>query len=206
MKLLLIGPPASGKGTIGDKLSVEFHMPFFSVGELLRKLPEGHPQKEKIEEIMESGELVPQEIASVILREEVSKDSAKDGFICDGWGRIKEDLEYFDPVFDYVIYLKISPETSIKRISARRTCEKCEAIYNILSVPPKSSGVCDSCGGNLIQRDDETEEATRRRLEIFEEETRETIEMFRTQGKLLEIDGEGTPDEVYDLVKKALGY
>jgi len=206
MKLLLIGPPASGKGTIGEKLSKEFHIPLISVGELLRSVPEDRPQRKKIDEVMESGELVPQDIVAELLKEEVSKESAKDGFIFDGWGRRKEDLEYFDPVFDHVIYLKVSPETSIKRITARRTCEKCEAVYNLISVPPKEPGICDLCGGNLIQREDESEETTRRRLEIFNEETKETIDYFRNQGKLLEIDGEGSPDEVYDLVKKALGY
>jgi adenylate kinase len=206
MKILLIGPVASGKGTIGAKISKELHIPLISVGELLRNLPENHPQKKKINEIMESGELVPQEIVASLLKEEVAKESAKDGFIFDGWGRRKEDLDYFDPGFDKIIYLKVSPETSFKRITARRTCENCEAVYNLISVPPKEPGICDICGGNLVKREDESDETTKRRLEIFEEETRDTIEMFKKQGKLIEIDGEGTPDEEYELVKKALGY
>jgi adenylate kinase len=206
MKILLIGPPASGKGTIGEKISSELRIPLISVGSVLRSVPEGHPQKKIIDSVMESGELVPQEIVAELLREEVAKESAKDGFIFDGWGRRKEDLEYFDPGFDKIIYLKVSPETSLKRITARRTCENCEAIYNLISVPPRIPGICDSCGGKLIKREDESDETTKRRLEIFEEETRETIEMFKSQGKLIEIDGEGTPDEEYDLVKKALGY
>lgn len=206
MKILLIGPVASGKGTIGEKIGRDLHIPLISVGSVLRSVSDSHPQKEKIDEIMESGELVPQDIVAELLKEEVSKESAKNGFIFDGWGRRKEDLEYFDPGFDHVIYLKVSPETSFKRITARRTCENCEAVYNLISVPPKEPGICDICGGNLIKREDESDETTKRRLEIFEEETRDTIEMFRKQGRLIEIDGEGTPEEEYSLVKKALGY
>ncbi|MFZ2664474.1 MAG: nucleoside monophosphate kinase [Patescibacteria group bacterium] len=204
MHILLIGPPASGKGTVGEKISKDFSIPLISVGGVLRSMSENHPQKKRIDDIMESGELVPQDITAELLKEEVAKDSARNGFIFDGWGRRKEDLDYFDPGFDKVIYLKVSPETSIKRINARRTCDNCEAVFNLVSVPPKVPGVCDFCGGNLVQREDESEETTRRRLEIFDEETRETIDYFKNQGRLIEIDGEGTPNEVYELVKKAL--
>lgn len=155
---------------------------------------------------MEKGELVPQEIVAQILMEETSKESTRNGFIFDGWGRKMEDLRYFDPDFDKVIYLKISPETSFKRISARRTCENCDAVYNLISVPPKKDGVCDYCGGNLVKRDDESEETTKRRLNIFDEETKETIEYFRKNGKLVEIDGEGTPEEVFNLAIKAIRF
>jgi len=206
MKLLLIGPPASGKGTIGERLSRQFSIPFISVGALFRELPEGHPLKKRMDEIMESGELLPQDIVAQVLREEVEKESSRSGFIFDGWGRKLEDLKYYDPGFEKVIHLIISPETSIKRIAARITCEKCEAVFNLISVPPKVSGICDFCGGKLIKREDETEEATRRRLEIFSAETKETIDYFREKGNLLEIDGEGSPDEVYAKVVKALGY
>jgi len=204
MKILLIGPPGSGKGTVGEKLSKKLHIPLVSVGELLRDIPETNTIKKTVDEIMEKGELVPQEIVAQTLMEETSKESARNGFIFDGWGRKMEDLRYFDPDFDKVIYLKISPETSFKRISARRTCENCDAVYNLISVPPKKDGVCDYCGGKLVKRDDESEETTKRRLNIFDEETKETIEYFRKNGKLVEIDGEGTPEEVFDLAIKAI--
>lgn len=206
MKLLLIGPPASGKGTIGEKLSKEFHIPLISVGELLRNLSEDNPWKEEIDKLMEAGELAPQDKVAQILKHEASKESAKHGFIFDGWGRELENLQYYDPNFDKVIYLKIPPETSVKRIATRRTCEKCEAVFNLIAVPPKVPGVCDFCGGKLIQREDETEEATRRRLELFNTEAMETIDFYRRNGKLIEIDGEGSPEEVYELVTKALGF
>lgn len=206
MKILLIGPPASGKGTVGEKLSERLNIPLISVGELLRALPEDNPLKEKIDEIMERGDLVPQSIVAQLLKEEVSKEASKNGFVFDGWGRKKEDLNYFDPGFDKVVLLEISPETSLRRIFSRRTCEKCGAVYNIDSVPPKKEGICDVCGGKVVKRDDESEEITKRRLGIFYNETKETIGLYKKNGKLLEIDAEGTPNQVFDLVLKALGF
>ena len=206
MKLLLIGPPASGKGTIGERLSKEFGIPLLSVGELLRELPEDYPLKKEIDEAMKRGDLAPQNIAAQVLREAVEKETSRNGFVVDGWGRDLGNLTYYDPGFDNAIYLKISSETAVKRIASRRTCEKCGAVFNLISVPPKVSGICDLCGGKLVQRDDETEEATRKRFEIFNTETKETIDYFREKGKLLEVDAEGSPDEVYDKVVKALGY
>lgn len=205
MKILLIGPPASGKGTVGEKLSKKLNIPLISVGELLRAIPKSNPLKEKVDEVMEKGDLVPQGIVAQLLKEEISKEASKNGFVFDGWGRKKENLEYFDPGFDKVVLLEVSPETSLRRIFSRRTCEKCGAVYNIDSVPPKKEGICDVCGGKVIKRDDESGETTRRRLEIFYDETKETIDFFKKNGKLLEIDAEGPPNQVFDLVLKALG-
>ena len=114
------------------------------------------------------------------------------------------DLYYFDPDFDKAIYLSIPREISIGRIVSRRTCSKCGAIFNILTVPPKVEGICDICGGELLVRDDDTEEALNRRLEIFYTETMKVIDKFRNEGKLIEVDGSGTPEEVFQLVLKAL--
>lgn len=205
MKILLIGPPASGKGTVGEKLSEKFNIPLISAGELLRSIPADNPLKEKIDKIMERGDLVPQGVLAQLLKEEVSKEASKNGFVFDGWGRTREDLDYFDPGFDKVILLEISPETALKRIAARRTCEKCGAVFNVESVPPKKEGICDFCGGKVTKREDEAEETTKRRLEIFYSETKETIDFFKKNGKLLEIDAEGTPEQVFDLVINALG-
>ena len=205
MKILLIGPPASGKGTVGEKLSQRLNIPLISAGELCRAIPESNPLKNKINEIMEKGELVPQGIVAQLLKEEVSKESANKGFIFDGWGRRKEDLKYFDPGFDRVVLLEISPETALKRIASRRTCEKCFAVFNIESMPPKEPGICDFCGGKVTKREDESEETTKRRLAIFYDETEETIDFYRKAGILLEINAEGSPDQVFDLVLKALG-
>ncbi len=204
MKLLLIGPQGCGKGTIGKKLSQYFNIPLISVGQILRDLPNDYPDKDQIEKYIDKGELAPQDLVAEILKSEISKDIYKNGFIFDGWGRTMEDLDYFDPGFDKVIFINIFPETSVKRISSRRTCEKCGEIFNIVSMPPKVEGICDLCGGKLIQRDDDTEYAVKRRLDIFKEETIKVVDYFRKQGNLIEIDGEGSPEEVFQLVIKEL--
>lgn len=204
MKLLLIGPQGSGKGTVGSKLSDFYKIPIISTGQILRDLSEAHPRKKEIDEILERGELVPQDLVAELLREETSKEESKNGFILDGWGRATIDLKYYDPGFDKVVYLKIPEEESIKRLVSRRTCESCGAIFNTISVPSKVDGICDFCGGNLVQREDDTEEAIRKRLGIFYSETQETIDLFKKQGLLVEVDGTGTPEEVFELAKKAL--
>lgn len=204
MKILLIGPQGCGKGTIGSMLSEHLNIPLISVGHILRELPESHPGKKEIQEHMARGELAPQGLVADLLREETSKDFCKNGFILDGWGRTMIDLHFYDPGFDKVILINISPETSVKRISSRRTCEDCGSVFNIISVPPKIEGICDNCGGKLSQREDDTEEAVKRRLEIYNTETSEVIEYFKKEGKLIEIDGEGSPEEVFNLALEAL--
>jgi adenylate kinase len=204
MKLLLIGPQGSGKGTIGKMLGDYFNIPLISSGHLLRDLPENHDKKKEIDEAMEKGELVPQDLVASILEEEVQKDIYEKGYILDGWGRALVDLEYFNPGFDWVLYINISPETSVKRLSSRRTCSECGSVFNTVSVPPKIDGICDYCGGELVQREDDVEDAVRRRLEIFNTETMRTLDVFRNEGKVLEINGEGSPEEVFKLAIEAL--
>lgn len=204
MKLLLVGPQGSGKGTVGKMLSDYFSIPLISAGQILRELSSEHPRKQEVDNHMKKGNLVPQDLVADLLREETSKEICANGFIFDGWGRTMVDLEFYDPDFDKVILIKISPETSVKRLSSRRTCDDCGAIFNIISIPPKVENVCDVCGGPLVQRDDDTEDAVKRRLEIFNTETMEVINHFRNQGKLLEIDGEGSPEEVFQLTVEAL--
>lgn len=204
MKILLIGPQGCGKGTVGSMLSDYLGIPLISAGHILREVSENHPRKKEIQDYMAKGELVPQDLVADLLREETSKDSSKNGFIFDGWGRTMIDLHFYDPNFDKVIFINISPETSVKRISSRRTCGDCGSVFNIVSVPPKVEGICDECEGDLIQREDDTEEAVRRRLQIFNTETSDVIEHFRNEGKLVEIDGEGTPEEVFKLALEAL--
>lgn len=205
MKILLIGPAGSGKGTIGEMVSDHIGFPQVSLGQILREVPENHPWYERVNEQMEKGELVDQSKMAVLIKEELSKEDYKNGFVLDGWFRSMEDVRHFDPDFDKVIFLNIPRGESIKRLTSRRTCEGCGDVYNIYSNPPKVEGVCDECGGKLTQREDDIPEAIEERLDIFKEETIEVLDYLREKGILIEINAMGTPEEVFDRVTKALG-
>jgi len=204
MKILLMGPQGSGKGTIGDLLSEKLNLPAISVGKLLRSLSKNHPCHDAIDKAMDAGELAPYKETSDIIRERVSELDCADGYILDGWARNMEQLQFFDPDFDCVLYIDISPETSIKRITGRRVCERDGFTCNIYTLPSKHEGRCDVCGGELVQREDDTEEAARRRLEIFYLETVKVVDYYRSKGILLEIDGESTPEGVFRMALEAL--
>lgn len=204
MKILMMGPQGCGKGTIGEKLSNRLHIPLISSGSLLRDLPESHPRYQEIHQLIDVGELAPQDFVAGLFKSRTSQADCANGFIIDGWGRKPIDLTYYDPGFDKVILLNIAPETSVYRLSGRRTCKKCGKIFNVNSVPPKVAGVCDACGGELYQREDDTEEAIRRRLSIYYTETQEVIDSFKRKGLLAEIDGSGSPEAVLNLVLTSL--
>ncbi len=202
MKILLMGPIGSGKGTQGEMLSEYLGLPLISVGQVLRDLSPAHPWYQEINEAMLAGDPAPQDKVAELLKEIVSGKEFEKGYIMDGWGRALEDWQYFDPGYDKAIVINISPETSVSRLSTRRTCESCGAVYNTISKPPKVEGVCDKCGGELKQREDDTEEAVKRRLEIYNSETKKTVDRFRAEGKLVEVNGEGSPEEVFEEIKK----
>lgn len=204
MKLLLMGPQGCGKGTIGEMLSDKLDIPLISVGEMLRNVPPSHPRYKELTSFLNRGLLSPQDLVAELLKERVLQPDCANGFIFDGWGRKKIDLEYFDPGFDKVILLEISPETSILRLSNRRTCRKCGKVFNLITVPPKKEGVCDECGGELYQRDDDTKEAINTRLSIFYHDTQEVLQIFKKRGILIEIDGEPAPEVVFQSVMSAL--
>jgi adenylate kinase len=204
MKLLMMGPQGSGKGTTGGMLSEYFHIPLIASGDLLRSLPESHPRYQEIHKLIDAGELAPQDFVAELFKARISQPDCSKGFIIDGWGRKTVDLAFFDPNFDKVILLNITPETSVYRLSGRRTCKKCGRIFNINTVPSKVAGICDVCGGELYQREDDTEESIRRRLNIYYSDTQEVIESLRQKGILVEIDAEPAPEIVFNRVLASL--
>lgn len=204
MKIVLIGPAGSGKGTIGEMLSDRFNLPQVSLGQILREIPESHPWYSLINKQLQEGVLVDQEKAATILKEELSRGKYENGFILDGWFRSMENIRLYYPEVDKFILLNVSPQESIRRLSSRRTCEKCGAIYNLITRPPVERGVCDDCGGNLVQRNDDKPNAIRKRLEVFRNETGEVLKFLQDRNLLLKVDGSGTPEEVFSLVLEAL--
>lgn len=204
MKIMLIGPPASGKGTVGALLSEKLHLPIFSVGELLRDIPENSIFYKPLHDSMDKGELAPDSIAAGVIRDELKSDKYQNGYILDGWMRDITQKDSFDPNVDYAVFIKVSPETSIKRISGRRFCLKDDFSCNIYTLPPQDPNHCDKCGGELVQRDDDREDVAKKRLDLFEKETLPVVEYYKNQGNLIEVGGEGTPGEVSNLILTAL--
>lgn len=203
MKILMIGPQGSGKGTIGGMVSESLNIPLISTGSLLRNIDKDHPWYNEINEQMNIGHLVDQKKVAALLDEELKKEECKNGFVLDGWYRSMKDVETYEVALDKAFYLTISPETTVKRLGSRRTCSECGEIYNTVtpSEKPKVDGICDKCGGKLEQRQDDTEEAILKRLSIFNSETAGVIDYLRENGLLIEIDGEGPPKEVFDRIK-----
>lgn len=204
MKILLIGPPASGKGTVGAMLSEKLGLPIVSVGKLLRALPESHPRYEELHVLMDAGELAPHDLTAQVLRDRLLETDCSHGYILDGCIRSMAELNDFNIVLDIVLLIDISSETTMKRISGRRVCEADNFTCNIYTMSPDDPHNCNKCSGELTQREDDKEEVVLERLEVYAEETLPVVEYFKKEGILKRIDGEGTPEEVFKLALKVL--
>jgi adenylate kinase len=202
MKILLIGPPASGKGTIGELLSSKLKVPVISGGDLLRAIPNTHPRYKELHAKMDVGDLAPSDLIADLLRERVSHPDCAQGYILDGWARKLDNLGYFDPGFDLVLFLNISEDTVVRRVSGRRMCEADGEIYNIYTMTPDQLLKCDS---DFTQREDDKEEVVRERLKVYKEETTPVINYFKKQGILVEIDAEPSPEDIFKNICQALG-
>lgn len=200
MKILMMGPQACGKGTQATFISEFLTLPVVVIGNLLRGLPETHPHFKSVHAALVAGELVQTDLAASIINERISSKDCINGFILDGWGRRMADITYLDPNPDKVFVISIPREESIKRISGRRICPTDGKVYNIYTMKPTEI----TCSVPLVQREDDKEAAINRRLEIYATETSAVIEMFRERGVLIEIDGLGTPDEVFARIKPHL--
>lgn len=204
MIFLLIGPPASGKGTISKLLSQKTGLPIINVGKILRDIPKDSIWHQPIQEAMDKGELASNSIIGGFL-DEITKDSRyENGYILDGWARQLSDLDHFDPRPDKVIFLNINFETSKKRIMSRRVCEKGEHTYNLISDPPLKEGVCDVDGSKLIKREDDSPEVLEHRWEIYRDDTLEVIDQYRDQGVLFEVDASAAPEEIFEYIENNL--
>jgi len=199
-----VGPPASGKGTVASKLAKEFGLTHISPGEMLREeVIKKTSLGEEIDKYISKGRLVPDHIVSDMVKLKIREHP---NFILDGFPRTLEQAKILDDFVkvDLVIFLEISEETAVERISGRRICEKCEASYHVKYLPPKKSGVCDRCGGRLIQREDDRPEVVKKRFEIYQKENSPVVDFYKKKGILKEIDGSRKPEEVYALVKEAV--
>jgi adenylate kinase len=196
MKIVLLGPPGAGKGTIAKALNKHDGSVQISTGDILRSaVAAGTELGKKAEAAMTSGNLVTDDLIMGIMEERLLEDDCKQGYLLDGFPRtivqadaLKLLLEKMGEKLDCVLELIISRETIIERLTTRRTCTQCGEIYNVKYKPSKVDGICDACGGDIVQRDDETQEAIVNRLEVYEAQTAPLVDYYRKQGSLLSVE------------------
>jgi len=198
MKLVLLGPPGAGKGTQAKVLSEDYNIPHISTGDILREAVKAKtPVGMKAKEFMDKGGLVPDEVVIEIVAGRVAMPDCKKGFILDGFPRTGPQAKALDftlaqlkcPI-DLVLYFKTSVETIIQRLSGRRVCRNCAATYHIRNIPPKVTGKCDLCGGELYQRDDDKEETVRNRIKVYESTVPQVIDYYEAKGILRTVSGD----------------
>ncbi|NLM50095.1 MAG: adenylate kinase [Clostridiaceae bacterium] len=205
MKLILFGPPGAGKGTQAEFLSQTFSIPSISTGAIIRNaIREKTPMGIAAEKYIDEGQLVPDEVVIEIVKERISEDDCKNGYILDGFPRTLNQavaLKNMGEKIDHVIDLEVSDEDLIKRLSGRRECKSCGAPYHIKYNPPKVDGVCDKCGGTLISREDDDPETVRKRLVVYHKQTEPLKEFYKKEGLLRIVKGQ---EELADTKKEVL--
>ena len=209
MKLILLGAPGAGKGTQAEIISKKLNIPTISTGNILRAaIKEGTPTGLEAERYMKAGKLVPDDVIIGIITERVAADDCVNGYILDGVPRTiaqAEALEKAGIVFDDVISIEISDETIMERMTGRRVCEHCGATYHLVAVPPKTPGVCDKCGGKLIQRHDDEPETVKARLEVYHKETEPLKDFYAERGLLKSVENQPTVAETSQAILHVLG-
>lgn len=198
--IILLGAPGAGKGTQAENISAYLSIPTISTGNIIRDaLRSGTELGEKAKSYIDNGDLVPDEVVIEIIKERLSCDDCQKGFILDGFPRTIPQAEALDKMgisIHKVIDIEVSDDEISKRMSGRRICEHCGATYNLSSNPSKVEGVCDKCSGTLIQRKDDQPETVLKRLKVYHEQTEPLKNYYRNQGKLVEVDGQQSLDEV----------
>ena len=209
MNLIMLGAPGAGKGTQAAILNQKLGIPTISTGNILRAaVKDGTPIGLKAKEYMDHGHLVPDEVIIGIINERLQAEDCKKGYILDGVPRTIAQAEALDKagiVFDAVINLEISDEEILQRMSGRRVCEKCGASYHVVAIPPKVEGVCDVCGGALVQRADDAPKTVASRLEVYHRETEPLEEYYAQKGNLKEIFNQPTVEGTTQKILEALG-
>ena len=209
MKLILLGAPGAGKGTQAEVLCKRLGIPTISTGNILRAaIKDGTPTGLKAKSYIDAGALVPDEVIIGIVDERLAQDDCKNGYILDGVPRTiaqAEALEKAGIGFDAVVSIEISEEEILRRMSGRRVCEACGSSYNVVSIPPRVEGICDNCGGKLIQRKDDTPETVRERLKVYHTETEPLVDFYAARGLLRPVRSDDTKEGTTQAILAALG-
>ena len=209
MKLILLGAPGAGKGTQAAILCKELNIPTISTGNILRAaIKNGTPTGMKAKAFMDAGKLVPDEVIIGIINDRLAEEDCANGYILDGVPRTiaqAEAMEQAGIQFDHVISIEIADETIVNRMANRRVCEDCGASFHLVAVPPKVEGVCDACGGKLVQRKDDAPETVLARLEVYHQETEPLKGFYAERGLLRAVDDQPSVADTSKAILKALG-
>ena len=209
MNIIFLGVPGAGKGTQAAYISEHFKIPTISTGEIIRQtLKSGTELGNKLKSYIEKGHLVPDETVIEMVKERISKDDCKNGFILDGFPRTvkqAEALEHSGVNIDKVIDIEVDDEIIYKRMAGRRVCGKCGKTYNVdLNVLPQNEGLCDVCGNDLIQRADDKLETVKERLKVYYDQTHVLKDYYQSKGKRFVIDGEQSLEKITEDINKVL--
>ena len=211
--LILLGPPGAGKGTQAGRIAAEYGIPHVSTGDILRSAVKNQTQMGlEAKKYMDAGELVPDSVVIGIVRDRLQEPDTARGFLMDGFPRTIPQAEELDAVLEGLgrgvtktLVILVDEDDLVRRLTGRRICRVCQAPFHVMFNPPKREGVCDKCGGELYQRDDDSEATVRNRLEVYRNQTEPLIGYYDEAGVVARIDGAQAPDEVYEDIRMALG-
>ncbi|TKJ29562.1 MAG: adenylate kinase [Chloroflexi bacterium B3_Chlor] len=212
MNLIMLGPPGAGKGTQAAMLAVQLGIPHVASGDLFREALKAETELGlTAKSYMDRGELVPDEVTIAMIRERLLKSDCDKGIILDGFPRTIEQTKALTELLaeqgktiDAALFIDASEDELVRRLSSRWTCRNCQAIYNLISNPPREKGKCDVCGGELYQRADDVPETVRNRIRVYWDQTSPLIDYYRDEGLLITIESEGGIDHVQAKILEAL--
>ncbi len=213
MNIILLGPPGAGKGTQAKRLIDKYGIPQISTGDMLRAaLKAGTPLGLEAKKYMDTGALVPDSVVIGLVKERIQQDDCAKGYMLDGFPRNVSQAETLDSMLgelnqkiDHVVCIEVPNDELVKRLTGRRTCRGCGAGFHVMFDPPQKEGVCDKCGGELYQRDDDNEATVKSRLKVYEDQTEPLIAYYDKQGKLRRIDGVGDMSAILERITAVLG-
>jgi adenylate kinase len=209
MRIIIFGPPGSGKGTQAKLLSMKFGVPHISTGDLLREAAARHTELgQKAQKYLDGGNLVPDAVMIGLIRESLGSEEARKGFILDGFPRTVTQAQALDTMFQEmnikhvrVISLRVEHDEIIRRLSSRLMCKQCRSIFNESQIDPSSGDTCPSCGGTLYHRQDDTPETARHRLDVYLKDTKPLKDFYRQTDRFTQIDGMKSIDDVQQLIE-----
>ena len=207
MNIILLGPPGAGKGTQAVRIAEKYSIPHISTGDIFRKnIKEQTPIGVVAKSYIDKGQLVPDEVVIEIVRQRLLEEDCKNGYLLDGFPRTVEQADALaqQVEVDLALNLDVPDEELVRRLTMRRSCPDCNAVYHLTNNPPKTEGVCDKCGGKLYQRDDDKDETVKNRLNVYRENTMPLIDYYGKKDVLVTIQGVGNIDDIFGQVQKAV--